>query len=79
MSTDALQRAIIILGGQTALARRLEKITGRKVHQRNVWSWLNRTRRVPPEFAIPIEQATGGEVTRHEIRADLYPMEGNAA
>lgn len=62
-----LQRAIEILGGQSALAR----ACGKK--QAHVWYWLNRSGRVPAEQAITIEQATGGEVSRHDLRPDIYP------
>lgn len=32
-------------------------------------------RRITAEMAIKIERATNGEVTRHELRPDLYPDE----
>jgi DNA-binding transcriptional regulator YdaS (Cro superfamily) len=79
MNTRALERAIDIAGGQTALAKKISEITGKPVRQGHVWSWLNRTRRVPPEFAIPVEIATEGAVSRHETRPDLYPIAGSAA
>lgn len=31
--------------------------------------------RVPPERVLPIEHATNGKVTRHQMRPDLYPLE----
>lgn len=65
--TDALTRAIAIVGGQTQLARLLG------VKQANVWHWLNKADRVPGEYVIAIEKATGGEITRHDLRPDLYP------
>lgn len=66
---EALKRAVEIAGGQTALARALG------VQQAHVWNWLNRDKVLPAEYAIPIERATGGAVTRHELRPDLYPVE----
>ena len=36
---------------------------------------VNGNRRVPAERVIEIESATGGQVTRHELRPDLYPKE----
>lgn len=65
--SQALARAIEIVGGQTQLARLLG------VKQANVWHWLNRADHVPAEFALAIERATGGQVARHELRPDLYP------
>lgn len=66
----ALAKAIDIVGGQTQLARLLD------VKQANVWHWLNKADRVPGEYVLAIEAATGGQVTRHELRPDLYPDEG---
>jgi len=74
MATDALQKAVDLAGGQLPLA----KMIG--VRQGDVWKWLNRAKReVPPaEYAIPIERAVGGQVTRHELRPDIYPIEDAA-
>lgn len=65
--TAALEKAIAIVGGQTQLARLLG------VKQANVWHWLKKADRVPGEFVLAIEKATGGEVTRQQLRPDLYP------
>ena len=34
---------------------------------------LRRGKRVPAEWCLPIETATAGAVTRHDLRPDLYP------
>jgi DNA-binding transcriptional regulator YdaS (Cro superfamily) len=65
-----LQRAIRIVGGQTALAR----ACGRGCKQQHVWNWLNRDLKVPAEFVLAIEHATRGLVTRHQLRPDIYPL-----
>jgi len=72
MSNPALERAIDLLGSQAALAKAL------KTKPQNVWNWINRDEKVPAEQVLPIEAATGGKVTRHQLRPDLYP-EGKAA
>jgi DNA-binding transcriptional regulator YdaS (Cro superfamily) len=64
----ALQKAIEIVGGQTALAKALNKKQG------HVWIWLERGW-VPPDMAIPIERATSGQVTRSDLLPDIYPPE----
>jgi TorA maturation chaperone TorD/DNA-binding transcriptional regulator YdaS (Cro superfamily) len=64
---SALAKAIETVGGQTQLARLLG------VKQANVWHWLNKAERVPGEYVLAIENATGGQVTRHDLRPDLYP------
>lgn len=71
---DALERAIEVCSGQSALARELERRTGKKVDQGNIWSWLNRTMRVPPEFAPHIEHICaekGKRITREELCPDF--------
>lgn len=64
----ALQEAVSIIGGQQALAARIG------VRQAHVWNWLNRDKSpVPPaEYCLPIENATGGRVTRYELRPDVF-------
>ena len=36
---------------------------------------LRRGKRVPAEWCLALETATGGAVTRHDLRPDLYPPE----
>lgn len=73
MGTEALERAVVKAGGQSALAAHLRKTTGKPVRQGHVWAWLNRTRKVPPEYVIPIEAHTG--ISRHQLRPDIYPKD----
>jgi DNA-binding transcriptional regulator YdaS (Cro superfamily) len=60
-----VQKAVNLVGGQTALA----KLVG--VKQAHVWKWL-RMEKIPAERAIEIERATGGRVTRQELRPDIF-------
>lgn len=39
-----------------------------------VWQWCNGYR-MSAEKVLPIERATDGNVTRHDLRPDLYPKE----
>lgn len=71
----SLQRAVLSVNGQTALAKLLTSATGKNIRQGHIWSWLNRTKQVPAEYVLPIERVTGGQVSRHELRPDLYPIE----
>lgn len=66
-----LERAVSIAGGQVRLAKMIGTSAPR------VWNWLNRDSRLPAEFVLPIERATG--VSRHELRPDLYPLEDSVA
>ncbi|CAH1653415.1 hypothetical protein CHELA1G11_10633 [Hyphomicrobiales bacterium] len=68
MVNDHLHRACEIVGGQTALA----DILG--VRQSTLHYWLNRSKRgVPAHYVLPIEAATYGAVSRHQLRPDIYP------
>lgn len=66
MKTPAIDRAIEVLGGISATARKF-KVTP--------WAVSKWRKRVPAERAIPIEEATNGLVTRHALRPDIYPRE----
>ncbi len=66
----ALQDAVAKAGGQTALARAIGKTQG------HISQWLRREY-VPAEEVLKIEAATG--VSRHDLRPDIYPREGDAA
>ena len=73
MGGDALAAAVDLVGGQAKLAR----ILG--VTQPNVWHWLHKSERVPGEYVLKIEEATGGRISRHDLRPDLYPPSMNVA
>jgi DNA-binding transcriptional regulator YdaS (Cro superfamily) len=70
----ALRRAIDLAGGAAALARFIsehyEPITVQAVSD-----W----RRCPPLRVLQVERAAKGEVTRHQLRPDLYPAQEQAA
>jgi len=34
---------------------------------------VRKGKKVPAEWCLPIEEATGGKITRHDLRPDLYP------
>jgi len=72
MTTHAIERAAQLVGGQSALARKLG-CTPQAV------SKMCSTGKVPAERVLSIESATDGAVTRHELRPDLYPTEQPAA
>ena len=63
MRDEILTRTFEAAGGVAALAAYLG-VTSQAVSQ---WT------RIPAERALTVEAATGGKVTRHELRPDLYP------
>ncbi len=64
---EALQQAVDKAGSQAEIAR----IAG--VSTTAVWKWVQSSKRVPAEFVLKIEAATG--VSRHDLRPDIYPRE----
>lgn len=62
---EALERAIQLVGGQAALAEKIGK------SQAHVAMWLRRGK-VPAEICADIEGATGGTVTRKDLRPDVF-------
>lgn len=58
---------------QAELARRLDVTPGL------IWQWLNGHRPIAAEQVIPLEVATNGHVSRHEVRPDLYPRSASRA
>lgn len=62
-----IEKAVRLVGGQSEMARRCN------TSQPRIWQCLNRNQRVPADLVLSIESATSGEVSRHELRPDLYP------
>lgn len=57
------------VGGPSELAKKLG------VKRQAFYQWP----KVPSERVLQIEAATGGEITRHDLRPDLYPLESAVA
>jgi DNA-binding transcriptional regulator YdaS (Cro superfamily) len=64
----AVQRAVDLLGSQSALARAVGK------SQPAIYKWTHGKSLPTWQNAIAIERATGGRVTRHEVRPDIEAM-----
>lgn len=64
---EALEKAVEIVGGQSAMAR----LCG--VTQPTVWYWLNCAKCLPAGHVLHVEASTG--VSRHLLRPDIYPIE----
>lgn len=69
-----LSKAIEICGTQAELCRRinaLESSRGKtQLRTGHIYDWLNR--RVPSERCLAIEEVTDGEVTRYDLRPDVF-------
>lgn len=61
----ALHLAIEFLGSQAALARRLG------IRPQAVQQWTT-TGRVPADRCLAVEQATGGKISRYDLRPDVF-------
>jgi len=66
-----IDRAAGIVGSQRELARLLD------VTPQAITKWKNT--RVPAERVLEIEAATGGAISRHELRPDIYPRDAAVA
>lgn len=64
---EALLAAVDRAGSQSALTR----LVG--CSNTAVWKWVQSSKRMPAEFVLRAEQATG--VSRHLLRPDIYPVE----
>jgi DNA-binding transcriptional regulator YdaS (Cro superfamily) len=64
----AFERALVEVGGAAEMARRLKRAPSA------IQKWA-RLGRIPAERVLEIERATSGQVTRYELRPDLYPKE----
>lgn len=64
-TTTAIERACEQAGGQAMLAKIID-VTPQAVNQ-----WV-RKGVAPPERVLAIESATGGAVTRYELRPDVF-------
>jgi DNA-binding transcriptional regulator YdaS (Cro superfamily) len=74
--TSPLSKAIEFAGSQTALAKALSQITGEKLRQSHISTWLYKNKKgVPAEYCAAIEHITGGRVTRSDLRPDIWPPE----
>lgn len=61
-----IERAVAIVGTQSALAAHLG------VSRQFINQLYNGTRQVPPKMVLDVERATGGNVTRYELRPDIF-------
>lgn len=67
MDKNPLLEAISIAGSQAKLAR----LVG--VNQQDISYWLRKARKgIPLERVPDIERATGGRVTRYDLRPDFF-------
>lgn len=66
----AFKRAVKLIGSQQKVA----EVVG--VSQPSVCYIVNTAAaKVPAEWCLPVERATDGAITRHQLRPDLYPKD----
>lgn len=84
---QAIQRACDLVGGQSALARQLvereerlaaeQRRAARTLTPQAIQYWCRK--RVPAEWVIDVEAIVEAQVTRYDMRPDLYPRAAMAA
>lgn len=72
---EALERAVELAGGQSELARRI----GGTVKQQHVHYWLKVMGKISEKHAIAAELAVDGQVTRYQLRPDVFGREPERA
>ena len=77
MTNLTIKKAIEILGNQASLAAAVTEIQpAHRVSQQAVSGWLRNG--CPPDRVLAVEKATNGEVTRYQLRPDIYPLDEGA-
>lgn len=71
MNTTFIQAAVEAIGSQGALAKAIG------VTQPLVWQWCNGKRPVAAHHCVAIEVATTGQVTRYDLRPDVFGNDPN--
>lgn len=66
---DHVRRAVEIAGTEQKLAAAIG------ISQPSVNHLCRNAKSIRPEIAIAIEKATGGKVTRSDLRPDIWPAE----
>jgi DNA-binding transcriptional regulator YdaS (Cro superfamily) len=67
---EALKRAISDHFGNQAAAAKVVGVSQQAISER-----VRKGGKVPAEWCLPIERETGGKITRHDLRPDLYPID----
>ena len=67
VTKEKLTQVIALVGSHTTLAKTIG------VSRQSISAWLRRG--VPARHVIALERATGGKVTRYDLRPDLYPRD----
>jgi DNA-binding transcriptional regulator YdaS (Cro superfamily) len=77
-----LAKAVRVAGGQAPLARKASEHHphGKRLRQGQIWKWLQlsaeeQLRFVSAEWVRPIELAVDAEVTRYQLRPDVFGAE----
>lgn len=65
---NAIRKVIDLVGGSSELARRCD------VRAQAIQYWL-KIGKVPAERVLQMEKMVKGEVSRHDLRPDIYPIE----
>ena len=75
-NVSAIRLAVFYAGGQSEMARKINALAGsRRVTQPGVNYWVTKNR-VPADRVLQIETVIDEIVTRHQLRPDIYPLEG---
>lgn len=74
METNMVRLACALAGGRAKLAAAVDP----PVSAQAVYLWVKKGK-LPAERVLDVERATGGLVTRYQLRPDIYPLEDRPA
>lgn len=72
MNKFVVESAVTATGSNAALAAALG------VHESAISLWKTGRRKVPAKYCIAVELATGGKVTRYDLRPDVFGADQRA-
>ena len=67
---NTVERIVQIVGNQSELARRLN------IKPQAIQKWVT-TGQVPVNRVLEVEKIVEGQITRYEIRPDIYPKDAS--
>lgn len=74
----AIEQAVDLFNTQADFATAISR-PDRIVKQAQVSHWYTKIKPVPAHHCIPIEEATNGQVTRYDLRPDIFGEPNQAA
>jgi DNA-binding transcriptional regulator YdaS (Cro superfamily) len=76
--TNIVDKAIDLAGSQAALAKMLDGRGGRRCYSQKIAKW-QKAGQVPADWCIDVEQVLDGQITRYEMRPEVFCEQSRGA